>query len=172
LTSASSSSQQTRAASNRVAASGDYYKLLGVPYSATRADITRAYRGAMKQVHPDRRNPEEREEAEAQARLLNLAYSTLVNSQTRRAYDNSLKAQVVQDQIMSQYFGGFGMPGSADPFGEKLKREQSEFERQDQKRGDRHAMASIVVVFAGVTIAILLLLLLWAALSALVTAAS
>jgi hypothetical protein len=73
---------------------------------------------------------------------------------------------------MSQYFGGFGMPGSADPFGEKLRREPSEFERKDQKRGDRQAMASIMVVFAGVTVAILVLLLLWAALSALVNAAS
>lgn len=171
MTSSQSSSQQAGTAF-KVAEPADYYKLLGVPYSATKAEITRAYRAAMKRVHPDRKLPAEREEAEAQTRLLNIAYSTLVGTQSRRLYDLTLKSQVVQDEIMSQYFGGFGMPGSADPFGEKLKRDRSAAELEHQKRGDRHAMASILIVFAGITVAILVLLALWAAFNALVNAAT
>ncbi len=146
----------------------DYYQLLGVPYSASRSDITRAYREAMKRVHPDRQQPAERAAAEEHAKLLNRAFSTLSRAESRRAYDTTIKAQAVQDQIMSQYFGGFGMPGSGDPFGDRLRRQPTAAERRDQQRNDRNAMASVVIVFAGGTFAVIALLILWAALTALV----
>ena len=38
----------------------DHYSLLGVPFTATHAEITRAYRQAMKRAHPDRQLPERR----------------------------------------------------------------------------------------------------------------
>jgi len=145
----------------------DYYRILGVPYTATRAEITRAYRKAMKRVHPDRQPPSAREAAEQHARLLNRAYSTLAHTESRRAYDMSIKAQAVQDQIMSQYFGGFGMPGSGDLSGERFRQPPTAADRRNQKRNDRNAMVSIVVVFAGATVAVVALLVIWAAASSL-----
>ncbi len=144
----------------------DYYQLLGIPYSASRAEITRAYRAAMKRVHPDRHQPAERAAAEEEAKRLNRAFTTLAHAESRRTYDSSIKARAVQDQIMSQYFGGFGMPGSGDPFGNDLRRAPTAAERRNRRRNDRDAMVSVVVVFAGATLAVLLLLLVWAAVSA------
>ncbi|MEA2514583.1 MAG: hypothetical protein QOF33_4844 [Thermomicrobiales bacterium] len=161
------SNRQSTEASGAVHDETDYYQLLGVPYSASRADIVRAYRAAMKRIHPDRQLPAERAAAEEQAKLLNRAFSTLSRAESRRAYDTTIKAQAVQDQIMSQYFGGFGMPGSADPLGDRLRRQPTAAERRTQKRNDRNAMASVVIVFAGGTFAVIALLILWAALSAL-----
>lgn len=146
----------------------DFYRLLGVSYTATRSEITRAYREKMKGTHPDRQAPAHRAAAEERAKLLNLAYSTLAHTESRRTYDDSIKAQTVQDQIMNQYFGGFGMPGSADPTGEQLRRRPSTAERRDKQRTDRQAMASVVIVFAGVTIGVVLLLIFWAAIETLI----
>src|SRR4051794_11287176 len=47
------------------------YKLLGVSPSATGDEITRAYRSAMKRVHPDAQQPERRVAAEERAKQLN-----------------------------------------------------------------------------------------------------
>ncbi|MGH2618890.1 MAG: J domain-containing protein, partial [Thermomicrobiales bacterium] len=55
----------------------DHYSLLGVPFTATHAEITRAYRRAIKRAHPDRQRPERREAAEEFARRLNAAYTML-----------------------------------------------------------------------------------------------
>ena len=144
----------------------DFYQLLGVPYSASRADITRAYREAMKRAHPDRHHPADRAAAEEHAKLLNRAFTTLSHTDSRRAYDTSIKARAVQDQIMGQYFGGFGMPGSGDPFGSDLRRSPTASERRNRQRNDRNAMVSVVAVFAGVTLAVVLLLLLVSAVEA------
>jgi DnaJ-class molecular chaperone len=140
----------------------DYYHLLGVPYTASRTDITRAYRAAMKRSHPDRFHPSERPAAEEHAKLLNRAFTTLSRADSRHAYDATIKARTVQDQIMSQYFGGFGMPGTADPYGNNLRRPATAADRQHQKHNDRNAMVSILIVFGGATIAVVVLLLLWA----------
>jgi DnaJ-class molecular chaperone len=145
----------------------DYYQLLGVPYTATRSDIARAYREAMKRSHPDRHLPTERAAAEEHAKLLNRAFSTLSKAESRRAYDTTIKARAVQDQVMSQYFGGFGMPGSADLTGERLRRPPTAADLDNQKRNDRNATVSILIVFAGATLAVVALLLLWSAVDAL-----
>jgi DnaJ-class molecular chaperone len=160
--------ESDRAIGNDTADAQDFYRLLGVPYSATRAEITRAYREAMKRTHPDRQAPAHRAAAEERAKLLNRAYSTLAHTESRHAYDTSIRAQTVQDQIMTQYFGGFDMPGSRNPTGEHLRRAPTNAERQDKLRSDRQAMVSVIIVFAGATIAVVLLLVLWGALDALV----
>jgi DnaJ-class molecular chaperone len=139
----------------------DYYQLLGVTHSATRADITHAYRDAMKRVHPDRRHPADRAAAEEHAKLLNRAFRTLSRPDSRRAYDATIKTRAVQDQIMSQYFGGFGMPGSADPYGDRHRRPRTAADLEAQKRNDRNAMVSVFIVFAGATLVVVALLILW-----------
>jgi DnaJ-class molecular chaperone len=146
----------------------DYYQLLGVSYSATKSDITRAYRTAMKRAHPDKRRPEQRAAAEELTKLLNRAFTVLSNPVKRKAYDESIKVKMVQDQIMSQYFGGFGAPGSAaaERFGESLRRKQTAHERGERRHANRSAIVTILIVFGGMTVAIIGLLLLLSALSA------
>jgi DnaJ-class molecular chaperone len=143
-----------------------------VPYSASGAEITRAYRAAMKRFHPDRQAPAQRAAAEERSKLLNRAYATLSKPTRRQVYDRSIRAQVVQDQIMGRYVGGFAVPGAqeSDPAARHLRRDPTAAERREQARSDRGAMVSILVLFGGVTLAVVAVLLLWAALDALVGA--
>ena len=142
----------------------NYYQLLGVPYSASAAEITRAYRAAMKRAHPDRHRADRRAAAEELTKLLNRAYATLSKPLLRQAYDRSIRAQIVQDQLMGRYVGGFHVPGGGgpDPLASAPRREPTPAERREQRQADRDAVISIGVVFGGVTLAVVALLLLWA----------
>lgn len=63
----------------------DYYEVLGVPRSASEADIKRAYRQLAMKYHPDR-NPGD-PTAEAKFKEINEAYEVLKDPQKRAAYD-------------------------------------------------------------------------------------
>jgi DnaJ-class molecular chaperone len=141
----------------------DYYALLGVPYTASFKEITRAYREAMKTAHPDRQRPERRAAAEERAKLLNRAFTTLSHVESRRAYDREIKATAIQDQIMTRYAGGLTVPnGAADPFAEALRRPKTKAERLEQRRADRSATVNLFVVFAAIAGLVVTLLLLTA----------
>ena len=149
----------------------NYYQLLGVPYTATATEITRAYRDAMKRTHPDRAAAQDREHAEERAKTLNLAWKTLTRPAERTRYDQTLRKDLVQDQIMSQYFGGMGMPGGRDDrFGDALRREQTAFEKKERKQSDRGAVVSVMLIFAAATVLVVCLLVAWAVASALARA--
>ena len=139
----------------------NYYQLLGVPYTASGADITRAYRAAMKRIHPDRQRAERRAAAEEHAKLLNRAYATLSKPAARRAYDEKIKVRAVQDQIMNRYVGGFAGPGMemGRAFGQELRREMTRAERREQAHAGRSATATLLVAFVGLTAAIVAVLL-------------
>lgn len=150
----------------------DYYKLLGVSYTASSREITRAYRDAMKRAHPDRVAAPDRQAAEERAKELNLAWRTLSRPADRARYDQTLRKELVQEQIMSRYFGGMGMPGSQghDRFGDALRREQTPFERNERREADRGAIVSVLLAFAGATVLVVCLIVVWAVVSALARA--
>jgi curved DNA-binding protein CbpA len=125
----------------------------------------------MKRSHPDKVPVAERAGAEEHAKLLNLAWRTLSKPNERARYDQTLRQELVQEQIMSHYFGGMGMPGGRDErFGESLRREQTEYEKKERKQTDRSAILTMLLVFAGATALVVCLIVAVAAVSALVHA--
>ncbi len=148
---------------------GTHYATLGVPIDATPAQVTRAYRAAMKRFHPDRQSAGRRSWAEEQAKGINEAYGTLSKPFARQAYDRTIQQQVVQEQIMSRYAGGFatGPAAGTDPLGDRFRRDPTVAERQDRREANRGALVSLILVFAGVTAGLVALLVAWAALVAL-----
>jgi DnaJ-class molecular chaperone len=140
-----------------------YYDLLGVDVSATPLEITRAYRRMMKACHPDRQPPAERERTEALCKTINLAYATLKDPLKRKRYDDTIRAQQVQEQIMNRYVGGFGGPGISgyDPHAAHLRREETPMERAERAHANRLAMFSLlraVLVLVVVIVAILVVM--------------
>jgi len=65
---------------------------------------------------------------------------------------------------MNTYVRGFGGQ-DADIYGDRLRRRPTEAERRDQQRDDRNAMLSVIIVFGGVTLAVVMGLVIWAALN-------
>jgi len=152
----------------------DYYRLLGVPYNATPADITGAYRQAMKLHHPDRQIGQGYEDAEELAKSLNQAYATLSNPVKRRAYDQTIRNEVVNEQIMNRYVGGFTVPDRSqdilDPHAPHLRRNLTTEELRDQRSANRRAMISLGVAFGGLFLTFFCILLLYALISSVANA--
>ncbi len=63
----------------------DYYATLGVPKTATKAEIKKAYRRLARELHPDR-NPGDKE-AERRFKEANEAQAVLSDAQKRKQYD-------------------------------------------------------------------------------------
>jgi len=138
---------------------------------ATHAEIRRAYRQAMKRAHPDRQRPERRAASEELARRLNAAYATLSDPIKRQAYDRTIRQQVIQDQIMRRYVGGFQT--FEDPSGPSRsfrQREPTEEERRERLAASRQASLTLLVVAVGVTVLILMAIILSSLLGAAVQA--
>jgi DnaJ-class molecular chaperone len=140
----------------------DFYSLLGVTYTASHAEITRAYRRAMKRAHPDRQPAARRAAAEAYARQLNAAYATLSDPIKRLAYDRTIRQQVIQDQIMRRYVGGFENVGGTRRTSPYARHEPTEAERRERSQSDRRAWTLLLLVAVAVTALIIVSVLLGA----------
>jgi curved DNA-binding protein CbpA len=125
---------------------------------ATNAEITQAYRRAMKRAHPDRQAPARRAAGEELARRLNAAYAVLSDPVKRQAYDRTIRQQVVQDQIMRQYVGGFHTGTGAPAYPEMERREPTPAERRERIAADRRAWLLLVGFAAVFAVAIIVVL--------------
>jgi curved DNA-binding protein CbpA len=72
----------------------DYYRILGIPPTATLADIKGAYRKRASALHPDR-NPSL--EAHAQFQEMQEAFDVLSDEARRRAYDDNRRRSLIDN---------------------------------------------------------------------------
>ena len=80
----------------------DYYRILGVPESASQEDIKNAFRKLAFKYHPDK-NPGNEKQAEEKFKEINEAYSILCEAGKRRQYDSARKSG-----FASTEYPGFG----------------------------------------------------------------
>jgi len=91
-----------------ILASGrDFYKILGVPKSATTKQIKSAYRKLAKELHPDKNRDDK--DAESKFQNLGAAYEVLSDKEKRQIYDKH-----GEDGLKEGGAGG----GGGDPFGD------------------------------------------------------
>ena len=87
----------------------DHYRIIGLPPTATLAEIKGAYRKRASALHPDR-NPSEKAHADFQE--LQEAYEILSDVPKRRAYDDNRRRSLIEHpletarEIWSAYLKG------------------------------------------------------------------
>lgn len=90
----------------------DYYAILGVPRTATKADIKKAFRKLAQKHHPDR-NPGDKT-AEQRFKDVNEANAVLSDPEKRKAYD-TLGANWEAYARAGSAAGAHGAPGASGP---------------------------------------------------------
>lgn len=85
----------------------NYYKVLSVPHNATKKEIRNAYYNLAKKYHPDKNVNAEVDNNNFL--LVNTAYSTLVNDNSRRAHDISLQqsSRIFSSELLRDLFNDF-----------------------------------------------------------------
>ena len=73
----------------------DYYKILGVKRSASDREIKKAFRKLSLKWHPDKNEPDMKEEAEAKFKSIAEAYTVLSDAEKRQVVQGLCGASVV-----------------------------------------------------------------------------
>ncbi|HEU4792260.1 MAG TPA: J domain-containing protein [Nitrolancea sp.] len=134
----------------------NYYQVLNVPPTATKAEITQAYRELIRHTHPDRVSDEaERKKAEERCKLLNAAHMVLTKPDLRREYDLSIRQTAVSDALFQRYTGnGASQPS---PYASRSTRISPHMSRA-QKRANRSAFFQLLLatfIFAVIIIVVI-----------------
>ena len=89
----------------------DYYKILGCPRDASSSEIKSAFRKATIKWHPDRyRDKQQKQEAEAMMKKINVAYEVLSDPQKKMMYDQGIDPEHPENNY------GNGFTGDMNPF--------------------------------------------------------
>lgn len=113
----------------------DYYKVLGIPRSATDSEIKKAYRKLALKYHPDK-NPDDKT-AEDKFKEVAESYDVLGNKEKRAKYDkfghDGLKGRAGSN--MDDFFSGFGSGGASfeDMFGDLFKGRGQHHQKRQNK---------------------------------------
>ncbi|XP_018649116.1 putative DNAj (hsp40) homolog, subfamily C, member [Schistosoma mansoni] len=113
--------QKLLKASNR----RDYYKILGVPKSASKKDILKAYRKMAAEYHPDKFQGEERVQAEKKFVEISAAKEVLTDDEKRTQFENGIDPLDPEQQAQNP-FGGH--PFNGFPFSHMHPFEGAHFE--------------------------------------------
>jgi curved DNA-binding protein CbpA len=133
----------------------NYYQVLDVPLSATREEITRAYRGLMRLTHPDNfSDPDQRAKAEERTKLINAAYNVLSKPEIRSEYDAQMRSTIVADTLMQRYTGN--APGRPSPQ-QTMRRPPTARAVRAQRNANRSATLQILIVAAAFVAALFIL---------------
>ena len=76
----------------------NYYKILEVDRDASPEVIEKAYKTLAKKYHPDLQESNMKQEAEEKLKLINEAYETLSNPDSRAKYDETLKQNEISKE--------------------------------------------------------------------------
>lgn len=97
---------------------GDYYEILGIPRTASGAEVRQAYARLARERHPDRfTDPVEKDRAQEFFKELTTAFNTLSNDRSRREYDvESVKPKVAVPEAIARqaYETGLGKLNARD----------------------------------------------------------
>jgi DnaJ family protein A protein 2 len=104
------------------------YDLLEIQPDANDNEIKKAYKKLSFKWHPDK-NPDNKDVATAKFQEISEAYTVLIDSEKRSAYDRDGYESLKNPQggmpnfnpkdIFEQFFGNFGQSGHGDFFGER-----------------------------------------------------